>query len=238
MLLNGVHDEFGNIEDSLGEHLGSIVSGFQAAADAGPLCEEPMYGVCFVLEKFVKAESEISDGDDPYGPLSGQVISSIKETCRKAFKCAQTRLVQPVFLCSLQCSQRCGGDVIGKLCSVLYRRHGQILHEDILDGTDIFVLESSLPVVESFGVANELRTKTSGAVSNPQLTFLRWELLDVDPFFRPTTEEEIEEWGEDAVFNDNLAKVYINKVRERKGLRTDKMIVVAAEKQRTLSRKK
>jgi len=30
----------------------SIVNGFQLATLAGPLCEEPMMGVCFVLKKW------------------------------------------------------------------------------------------------------------------------------------------------------------------------------------------
>ena len=35
---------------SLSDYQGSIMSGFQMAAGAGPLCAEPMSGVCFSIE--------------------------------------------------------------------------------------------------------------------------------------------------------------------------------------------
>ncbi len=65
-------------------------------------------------------------------------------------------------------------------------------------------------------------------------------MLDEDPFFKPTTEEEREEYG-DTVHEGQVvcrARQYVDSVRQRKGLATDKKIVVHAEKQRTLSRKK
>lgn len=48
----------------------SLVNGFQLTSGAGPLCEEPMQGVCFaVLEWSIQAE-----GDDlnSRGPFSGE----------------------------------------------------------------------------------------------------------------------------------------------------------------------
>ena len=51
----------------------------------------------------------------------------------------------------------------------------------------------------------------------------------------PTTEEELEDLGEKAD-RMNLAKSYMDAVRERKGLFVDKKIVEFAEKQRTLKR--
>ena len=66
-------------------------------------------------------------------------------------------------------------------------------------------------------------------------TFDRYELLDQDPFWVPTTEEELEDLGEKAD-RSNVAKGYMDAVRERKGLFVDKKIVEFAEKQRTLKR--
>jgi ribosome assembly protein 1 len=63
----------------------------------------------------------------------------------------------------------------------------------------------------------------------------RYELLDQDPFWIPTTEEELEELGEKAD-RDNVAKGYMDSVRERKGMFVDRKIVQFAEKQRTLKR--
>ncbi len=64
----------------------SIVNGFQLATLAGPLCEEPMMGVAFVVEDFALQDAEEREGEDLYGPLSGQVVSAAKEGCRKAFQ--------------------------------------------------------------------------------------------------------------------------------------------------------
>jgi len=63
----------------------------------------------------------------------------------------------------------------------------------------------------------------------------RYELLDQDPFWIPTTEEELEDLGEKAD-RDNIAKGYMDSVRERKGMFVDRKIVQFAEKQRTLKR--
>lgn len=61
-------------------------------------------------------------------------------------------------------------------------------------------------------------------------------MLDVDPFWVPSTEEELELYGDkgDSV---NRAQNYMNSVRRRKGLAISEKVVEFAEKQRTLSRK-
>lgn len=65
--------------------------------------------------------------------------------------------------------------------------------------------------------------------------FGRYEMLDQDPFWVPTTEEELEDLGEKAD-RTNVAKAYVDGVRERKGLFVDRKLVAFAEKQRTLKR--
>jgi ribosome assembly protein 1 len=60
-------------------------------------------------------------------------------------------------------------------------------------------------------------------------------MLDEDPFWVPTTEEELEEMGDKAE-RDNIAKGYVEVVRERKGMFVKRKIVETAEKQRTLKR--
>lgn len=60
----------------------------------------------------------------------------------------------------------------------------------------------------------EIRKRTSGAAS-PQLVFSGFEMLDQDPFWVPTTEEELEDLGEKAD-RENLARKYMDTVRKRK----------------------
>jgi len=104
---------------------------------------------------------------------------------------------------------------------------------------------ASIPQAESFGLAPELLKKSSGEVTAPELVFSHFDFLDEDPFWVPQTQEEREDFGSNLLTGDsstglnNTALKYIRMVRNRKGLLVDSSkIVVAAEKQRTLSRKK
>ena len=198
----------------------SIISGFQLATIAGPMCEEPMMGVCFVVEDWqrdavrvqetpvqgdqnepgsgisyehetIKKEKVADDNEqsrtstdaksntdgkkptsDIYGPLSGQLISAMKEGCRRAFMSQPMRLMAAMYSCEVQATS----DVLGKVYAVLGKREGRVINEDMREGTDIFNIISVLPVAESFGFCEEIRKKTSGLAS-PQLVFSHWEVI-------------------------------------------------------------
>ena len=60
--------------------------------------------------------------------------------------------------------------------AVLSKRHGRVLGEDMKEGSSIFNINAVLPVVESFGFAEEIRKRTSGLAS-PQLRFSHWEVI-------------------------------------------------------------
>ena len=76
---------------SLGDkYLSSLIHGFQLATLSGPLCEEPLSGCCFVCMDF--SVDETIESDDLYGPLSGQIVSIVKEGCRRAFQAHPQRL--------------------------------------------------------------------------------------------------------------------------------------------------
>lgn len=63
-------------------------------------------------------------------------------------------------------------------------------------------------------------------------------MLDDDPFFVPSTADELEEHGDGDSLADSPARALVVGVRERKGLGTGKQLVAAADKQRTRDRKK
>ncbi|KAG1697273.1 hypothetical protein DVH05_016558 [Phytophthora capsici] len=217
----------------------SIVTGFQMASSAGPLCDEPVWGVAFIIEDVVfhdeKSEEDKSEEEkaemSKYGPLSGQVISIMRTTCLMSFVKQPVRLVEAVYECTVQCQ----AEQLGKLYSVISKRRGDIYSEELSDGTALFTVKAHLPVVESFGFATDLLIQTSGAASNPQLIFSHWSIIEMDPFFQPQTEEEREDYGE-RVYEHNYVRRYIEAVRKRKGLSRDEKVVVHAEKQRTLKR--
>jgi ribosome assembly protein 1 len=216
----------------------AIITGFQLASQAGPLCEEPMHGVAFFVDSLevrdVMETGDVSSNSVTTG-LAGLAISPAKDAIRLSLLNANPRIMEAV----LQVDVSVAGDALGKTYTVLAKRRGRVLSEDLKDGVNVFNVKAFLPVIESFGFADALRKQTSGLAS-AQLLFGHWETVDVDPFWTPRTEEELEDLGrEDSTeANNNLARKLVNSVRRRKGLKVEEKIVENAEKQRTLSRNK
>ena len=264
------------------ELLNSLKMGFDLAIKNGPLCEENMYGVIFILEfiefktkeelekekekeKEKKKEEETDKENEDkgnnseekekekekkddeeskekltsknqtssneYGPFIGQITGSIKECCRKAYLCAEPRLYEAYYLCIFQINQDC----VGKIYSVIGKRRGEIINEIPSEESIKSTFEAIIPVAESFGFVEEIRKKSSG-LANPMLQFYKWKMLNVDPF-DITSEEDILNYGVN-VDTKNIAKNYINKIRQRKGLLTNEKLVSGADKQRNLAKKK
>ena len=67
--------------------------------------------------------------------------------------------------------------------------------------------------------------------------FSHWGLIDGDPLWIPTTEEEIQHFGEKADY-ESTSRKYMNKIRKRKGLWVDEKIVEFGDKQRTITKNK
>lgn len=206
----------------------ALVAGFDLANNLGPLCSEPLRGVCFIIEEAKISSTE--ETKDTYGPFQGQIISTMRDACRGAVLTNSPRLVEGMYECTFQTTQ----EHIGRLYAVINRKRGKIDQEILTEGTDMYVCKAFLPVVESFGFSDELRIMTSGAVM-PQLTFSHWQVIPEDPFYTHKTLEQLEEFGEQPTL-ENLPKSFINKVRRRKGLVTDEKLVVHADKQRTLTK--
>ncbi|KAG2152996.1 P-loop containing nucleoside triphosphate hydrolase protein [Suillus bovinus] len=221
-----------NISGNDVDFTGYVETGFQLAMFQGPLCAEPVEGMAYFVESIDVdvdgVQKEIVQ--NRLSQVTGSVISAVRDACRNGLLDWSPRLMLAIYSCDIQAST----DVLGKVYGVVAKRRGRIVAEEMKEGTTFFTVSALLPVVESFGFADEIRKRTSGAAS-PQLIFSGYELLDQDPFWIPTTEEELEDLGEKAD-RDNIAKGYMDSVRERKGMFVDRKIVQFAEKQRTLKR--
>ncbi|THH31171.1 hypothetical protein EUX98_g3005 [Antrodiella citrinella] len=209
-----------------------LETGFQLATFQGPLCAEPVEGVAYFLESLEVDLPGIEEEQEHnrMAQVTGSFISAVRDACRNGLLDWSPRLMLAMYECDIQAST----DVLGKVYGVVARRRGRIVAEEMKEGTSFFLVRALLPVVESFGFADDIRKRTSGAAS-PQLIFSGYEMLDEDPFWVPTTEEELEDLGEKAD-RSNVAKGYMDGVRERKGMFVDRKIVEFAEKQRTLKR--
>ncbi|KAG7194696.1 Cytoplasmic GTPase/eEF2-like protein (ribosomal biogenesis) [Scheffersomyces spartinae] len=253
--LPSVH-KFGHVfkdDESTFEYAHNILNAFQIATNEGPLASEPMQGVLFLLkrcgateigdgvddEEEEEEEEEEEGGDDDDDDIGleelaklneGRIILSAKELMHKAFLTRAPRFYLAMYTCDIQAS----AEVLGKVYAVVQQRGGSIISEEMKEGTPFFTISARIPVVEAFGFSEDIRKKTSGAAS-PQLVFDGFDMLDIDPFWVPHTEEELEELGEFAE-RENVARRYMNNIRRRKGLFVDEKVVQNAEKQRTLKK--
>ncbi|RAH65744.1 GTPase RIA1 [Aspergillus aculeatinus CBS 121060] len=205
-----------------------IAYAFQLATGQGPLCQEPMQGVAVFLEELSATSTNGEDLD--LGRLTGEAIRLVRESISQGFLDWSPRIMLAMYSCEIQAST----EVLGRVYGVITRRRGRILSETMKEGTPFFTILALLPVAESFGFADEIRKRTSGA-AQPQLIFAGYEALDEDPFWVPATEEELEDLGELAD-RENVAKRYMDAVRRRKGLVVQGRKLIDAEKQKTLKK--
>uniref|UniRef100_A0A8C7Y134 Elongation factor like GTPase 1 n=1 Tax=Oryzias sinensis TaxID=183150 RepID=A0A8C7Y134_9TELE len=128
----------------------SIVSGFQLATLSGPMCEEPMMGVCFCVEKWdvqtsaplkedAAASPDVSGGGaaghvqgatDCYGPVSGQLIAVMKEACRQAFQAQPQRLMAAMYTCEIVATADVLGDQQRSVLGSHHRRRVPALRRE------------------------------------------------------------------------------------------------------------
>lgn len=112
-----------------------------------------------------------------------------------------------------------------------------MVSEDLQEGTNYFLLDLMLPLVESFVFTDRIRTDCKG-IAYPQLRFDGFWINTEDPFFIPTKIEEIEDHGMGDILPTNPVKAIIENVRKLKGLICDTKIVSSGDKQRTLTKNK
>jgi len=229
----------------------SILTGFQLASNAGPLAEEPMRGVAFVIHGCHMPGGTEEGGDgatampslatpsaftgaEPYGPFSGQVMASMKEACRYVlFRRGYARICEAMLSLEVQCEQ----EMLGKVYAVLGKRRVRVLDEGLRDGTSTFHIRSFLPLADSFGMAQDLRSAASGNVAF-HMAYSHWEQSEEDPFQEASlTAQELEDLG-DQPLPPNYARKLVDAIRKRKGLPTDEKVVSVATKQRTVTKMK
>lgn len=106
----------------------------------------------------------------------GQIIPTARRVLYASIITAQPRLMEPVYLCEIQCPEVAVGGIYG----VLNRRRGHVFEECQVTGTPMFVVKAFLPVNESFGFTADLRSNTGGQAF-PQCVFDHWQVLPGDP---------------------------------------------------------
>uniref|UniRef100_A0A8C0ADS8 Elongation factor like GTPase 1 n=1 Tax=Bos mutus grunniens TaxID=30521 RepID=A0A8C0ADS8_BOSMU len=191
----------------------SIVSGFQLATLSGPMCEEPLMGVCFVLEKWDLSKFEEQTASDLAKERQGEGDT------------------------------RSGGDEQQELqdygSEPFEKRASQRGESPLTDCYGPFSGQLIATMKEACRYALQVKPQRLMAAMYTCDIMATSDVLIIpsDPFWVPTTEEEYLHFGEKAD-SENQARKYMNAVRKRKGLYVEEKIVEHAEKQRTLSKNK
>jgi len=69
---------------------------------------------------------------------------------------------------------------MGGIYQTLTQRRGIVIGEEPVSGTPLIIVKAYLPVAESFGFTQHLRSMTSGRAF-PQCVFDHWETILTDP---------------------------------------------------------
>uniref|UniRef100_A0A0N5C421 Tr-type G domain-containing protein n=1 Tax=Strongyloides papillosus TaxID=174720 RepID=A0A0N5C421_STREA len=163
----------------LNEIKDSCVAALQWATKEGVLCDENMRGVRFNIHDVTLHADAIHRG-------GGQIIPTARRVMYASVLTAEPRLLEPVYLCEIQCPEAAVGGIYG----VLNRRRGHVFEEAQIAGTPMFHVKSYLPVNESFGFTADLRSNTGGQAF-PQCVFDHWQILQGNPLEAGTKPNQI-----------------------------------------------
>jgi elongation factor 2 len=160
-------DEYKNVlldctaKPELLQVLDFIVSGFRFACRAGPLCGEPMRGV-----KVNLMDIQLSENTDHHGPVD--VMRGMGKAVFGSFLTAKPVLLEPVYKTVVSSS----AELAGECSKIISGRRGKV---SAFEQKGAFtVITGFLPVAETFGLSEELRSATSGRAFW-QSTFDHWE---------------------------------------------------------------
>ncbi|MEM3873656.1 MAG: elongation factor EF-2 [Candidatus Bathyarchaeia archaeon] len=131
------------------EVLDHVRSGFRDAVATGVLAKEPMYGLKVNLEDILIHEDPVHRGPAQILPMTWRPIWG-------AFLLSEPKLLEPIL--SFEC--KVPNDFVSPVITLLQKRRGKIL--DMVNEEDMVIVKAELPVAESFGIADELRSSTQG----------------------------------------------------------------------------
>jgi len=131
------------------EIMDHIKSGFQEAISNSVLAKEPAYGLKVNLE-------DVSVHEDPVHRGPAQILPMTWRPIWCAFLLSDPKLLEP--LISFEC--KVPNEFVSNVIAIVQKRRGKIL--DMINEEDMIIVKAEMPVSESFGLAEELRSSTQG----------------------------------------------------------------------------
>jgi len=159
----------------------TIIQAFRLAMRGGPLAAEPVRGVKVVLHDAVVHE-------DPAHRGPAQIYPAVRNAIFAGMLTAKPTLLEPIQKLDIRVPLQ----FLSNVTAVVVRRRGKIL--SVTQSGDLTKIVAEMPVAESFDLASELRSATSG---------------------RAFWGTEFSRW---APVPESLLPELVRKIRERKGL--------------------
>jgi len=131
------------------EVIDHVKSGFREAVHTSIMAKEPAYGLKVNLE-------DIQVHEDPVHRGPAQILPM---TWRPIWAClllSDPKLLEPIL--SFEC--KVPNDFVSSVLSIVQKRRGRVL--DMTTEEDMMIVKAEMPVAESFGLAEELRSSTQG----------------------------------------------------------------------------
>ncbi|MFX0068223.1 MAG: GTP-binding protein [Promethearchaeota archaeon] len=169
-----------DLEDLPPEVKETIISEMNRICSAGPLSEEPLRGI-----RIEVVNLEIGEAT-PKSPTG--IASLIRNATIDSFLSGSPTLLEPIYKIQINIPS----EYIGVVTNLFAQRRGHI--QSMKQTDHIATIVGRIPVAESFGLANELRSKTSG---------------------RAFWQTQFETWQE---VHSKLLSNTVGKIRKRKGL--------------------
>jgi elongation factor 2 len=131
------------------EIIDHIKTGFREAVHTSPLAKEPAYGLKINLEDIVLHEDPVHRGPAQAIPMTWRPIYC-------TILLSDPKLLEPIM--SFEC--KVPSEFVSSVITLLNKRRGKIL--DMPAEEDMITVKAEMPVSESFGIADELRSSTQG----------------------------------------------------------------------------
>ncbi len=131
------------------EIIDHVKSGFREAVHQSVLAKEPAYGLKVNLEDIVVHEDPVHRGPAQILPMTWRPIWG-------CFLLCNPQLLEPIL--SFEC--KVPNDFVSPVITIVQKRRGKLL--DMINEEDMMIIKAEIPVAESFGLADELRSSTQG----------------------------------------------------------------------------
>jgi elongation factor 2 len=131
------------------EVLDHVKSGFREAVHESVLAKEPAFGLKVNLE-------DISVHEDPVHRGPAQILPMTWRPIWGCFLMCDPRLLEPIL--SFEC--KVPNDFVSPVITIVQKRRGKLL--DMIHEEDMMIIKAEIPVAESFGISDELRSSTQG----------------------------------------------------------------------------